>query len=92
MYDYYRLFYRLGLSLLVGSVLMIIFSIAGIAAGVSGAGNTGGAEDMLVLAVGAFWCAWVIIVIAIVLHLKSRANQSTLNESGQPNSDDVDSR
>ncbi|WP_299201933.1 hypothetical protein [uncultured Amphritea sp.] len=92
MSEHYRKFYWLGLVLLVGSVMMIMVSIGGIAAGVSGSGASQSIEDMLVLSVYVFWGSWVVLLIALVLHLKDRSNRSALNESNKPGSDEADSR
>jgi len=90
MSEHYRKFYWLGLALLVGSVMMIMVSLGGIAAGVSGSGASQSTEDMLVLSVYVFWGSWGVLLMAVVLHLKQRANRSALND--QSGSDETDSR
>ncbi|SER15976.1 hypothetical protein SAMN03080615_04138 [Amphritea atlantica] len=90
MPEHYRKFYWLGLALLVGSVMMIMVSLGGIAAGVSGSGASQSTEDMLVLSVYVFWGSWGVLLMAVVLHLKQRANRSALND--QSGSDETDSR
>ncbi len=89
MSEHYRKFYWLGLALLVGSVMMIMVSLGGIAAGVSGSGASQSTEDMLVLSVYVF-CSWGVLLMAVVLHLKQRDNRSALND--QSGSDETDSR
>ena len=90
MSEHYRKFYWLGLALLVGSVMMIMVSLGGIAAGVSGSGASQSTEDMLVLSVYVFWGSWGVLLMAVVLHLKQRANRSALNDPS--GFDETDSR
>ena len=90
MSEHYRKFYWLGLALLVGSVMMIMVSLGGIAAGVSGSGASQSTEDMLVLSVYVFWGSWGVLLMTVVLHLKQRANRSALNAPS--GSDETDSR
>ncbi len=92
MHKHFKRYYILGTLLLVASALMVMASLAGIAGGISGAGNTTDAENLLLFSIGVFWFSLAILVAAVVLHLKNRAYKSTLNESDQPGPDDVDSR
>ena len=66
--------------LLIASGFALLVFLAGIAAAVSGSGNSAGAETLWNFVVGLFWLSMATFAIAIVSHIQYSVDKSVTDE------------